>query len=62
MWHLWCQVSGQWRYDMSGARALDYGPLFTLMDRLRLADADWQQMFSDIRTIERAALDRMHSK
>ncbi len=56
---MWAQVSGQWRYDMSGPRALDYTPLFTLMDRLRLPDDDWRQMFSDIRQIERAALKSM---
>jgi len=62
VWELWARVSGQWRYDMSGPRALDYGPLFTLMDRLRLTDDDWQQMLDDIRVIERAALERMHAK
>lgn len=59
---LWAQVSGQWRYDMSGARALDYTPLFVLMDRMRLADDAWQQLFADIRTIERTALERMRTK
>lgn len=47
---------------MGGREALDYGPLFTLMDRMRLSDDDWQQMFADIRVIEHAALERMRTK
>lgn len=56
------RAGGQWRYDMSGPRALDYGPLFVLMDRLGLSAPDWDQMFDDIRAIERAALEKMRSK
>ena len=45
---------------MSGTPvALDYGPLFARMDRMRLADDDWEDLFDDVRVLERAALDQM---
>lgn len=58
-WCLWTQVRNQWRIGMGGAFAIDYGPLFTLMDRLRLDDDSWQAMFDAIRVIESAALTAM---
>lgn len=55
-------MSGQWRYDFQGPRALDYGPLFVLMGRMGLSPEAWDDMFADIRVIEHAALDRMAKK
>lgn len=55
-WQLFIEVSGQWRMSMNGPVALDYVPLFARMDRMRLADAEWQHLFEDVRVIEAAAL------
>lgn len=49
----------QWRTGMSGAVGLDYGPLFTRMDRLGLAGPEWEDLFADVRTLESAALAQM---
>lgn len=56
------QVGNQWRRaGMSGrAFALDYGPLFARMDRLRLNDREYEEMFEYIKAMERAALDEMN--
>jgi hypothetical protein len=50
-------VSGQWRAGFHGRYALDYTPLFMRMERLRLDDAEWETMFSDVRLIERTVLE-----
>jgi len=54
-------VSSQWRTaGMDGRRiGLDYGPLFTLMDRQGLTGQDWQDRFDDIRALEAQALDTL---
>lgn len=58
-WMLFVQMSGQWRAGFSGPMALDYTPLFMRMDRLRLDDRAWEELFYDVRVIEAAALDEM---
>lgn len=62
-WPAWClyaELSGQWRIAPMGGRvALDYTPLFLRMDRMRLDDDTWQDLFDDIRVIEAAALKQM---
>jgi hypothetical protein len=60
-WGLYLEMAGQWRRaGMSGTPvALDYGPLFARMERMRLADDDWEDLFDDVRVLERAALDQM---
>lgn len=47
---------------MGGATGLDYGPLFAIMDRMKLSDDDHDELFSDIQTLERAALEAMNAK
>lgn len=62
-WQLFCELSGQWRTGGMGDRiALDYTPLFMRMDRMRLSDDDWNDLYRDIRVIEGAALDAMQKK
>lgn len=56
---LFVQMSGQWRAGFNGPMALDYTPLFMRMDRLRLDDRAWEELFYDVRVIEAAALDEM---
>jgi hypothetical protein len=46
---------------MGGAYALDYSVLYARMDRLRLPDDEWQQLFDDIRVIEATALQQMRA-
>ena len=38
---------------------LDYGPLFTLMDRQGLQGQDWQDVLDDIQVLEAAALEQI---
>lgn len=49
----------QWREGFSGPTALDYTALFARMDRLRLDDTAWEELFSDVRVLEAAALKAM---
>lgn len=60
-WNLFVQMSGQWRAGFNGIFALDYGPLFTRMDRMRLDDRTWEELFHDVRVIEAAALERIRA-
>lgn len=42
---------------MSGvSESLNYAVLFARMERMRLSDERWEEMFSDIRHMEREAL------
>lgn len=59
-WSLFSEVSGQWRLNANGSpTALDYTSLFARMDRLRLDDEEWNQLFADVRVIESAALNQI---
>jgi hypothetical protein len=55
-------VSTQWRTSAAGATGLDYGPLFSLMDRLGHTGQAWFDLFDDIRILESAALGTMRDK
>lgn len=44
---------------MGGYYALDYTALFARMDRMRLDDDRWEELFHDIRVCEAAALKEM---
>lgn len=45
---------------VNGTRvALDYTPLFMRMDRMRLGDDEWEELFQDFRILESAALQQM---
>jgi len=52
-------MSGQWRVGFAGPTALDYTPLFMRMDRMRLTDEQWHELYADVRTLEDAALKAM---
>lgn len=50
-------MSGQWRMaPMGGPIALDLTPVFMRMDRMRLPDDEWQELYDDLRVISDAAL------
>jgi hypothetical protein len=61
-WKLFSEIRNQWRRaGLDGAAyALDYGVLFTRMDRLRLSDHEYEETFGLIKQMERAALDEMN--
>lgn len=47
---------------MNGYTGLDYNVLLTLLERMRLNDDDHTHMMADIKTLELAALNAMHTK
>lgn len=53
----------QWRYGgMGGATGLDYTAVLACVRSLRLGREKSDQLFADIRTMERGALQAMRSK
>ncbi len=59
---LFLDIGNQWRTDMRGPVAFDYGVLFQRMDRMNLSDDEYEQMFQEFRGIERGALAEIHKK
>jgi hypothetical protein len=59
---LFSKLSTQWRIGLSGPTGLDYTPMFRMMDRMQLSDENYDALFSDMRFIERIALDCMNQK
>lgn len=56
-------MSGQWRIAPSGSvMALDYGPLYARMERMRLDDDDWEELFANFTVIEAAAIKTINAK
>lgn len=61
-WSLFDELRGQWRMaPMGGAIALDYTTLFLRMDRMRLTDEAWRELYVDIQVMEAAALEQMRT-
>ena len=60
--NLFNTLSTQWIVGSGGATGLNYIPLFSRMDRMKLSDQDYEWMFDDIRVIESAALTAMNKK
>ena len=59
---LFSSIATQWRVGMNGPSGLDYNVLFSRMDRMKLADQDYDWLFSDIRVIESEALSIINRK
>ena len=55
-------MSTQWRIGLGGPSGLCYDVLLALMGRLRLSDEEHEEMFDDIRVMEREALSVMNEK
>lgn len=55
-------IANQWRTGAAGVTSLDYGVLFTRMDRRKLNDVDYEQMFEDVKEMEAAALSVFNRK
>lgn len=62
-WSLFDALGTQWRAGGGGGViGLDYGPLFTLLDRRYPDDpATWQAHFDDIQILESAALAQIRA-
>ncbi|WUR15713.1 DUF1799 domain-containing protein [[Empedobacter] haloabium] len=52
----------QWYMGMGGATGLRYLVAFHKMDRMDLSEDEYADMEADVRVMEYAALDAMHSK
>ena len=59
-WRLFSELSTQWRTGAGGTTGLDYNPLFVRMERMRLPDDEWEDLFQGVRLIEQGALAAMH--
>lgn len=53
---LFSTMQTQWRVGINGREGLDYNVLFRLMDRLKLSDAEHDDLFADVRHMEAAVL------
>lgn len=60
--NLFCTVQTQWHVGAAGATGLNYLVLLALMARMKLSDADHDELFDDVQTLERAALAAMQTK
>lgn len=57
VWRLFQEMCTQWRSaGMGRIVGLDYGPIFTRLERMKLDDSDYERMFGDIQHIEQEAL------
>ncbi|WP_298929248.1 DUF1799 domain-containing protein [uncultured Ramlibacter sp.] len=64
-WEAYCLfafLGTQWRYGMSGPVGLDFSVLHRELDDLGLSGDDRQRMKHDIRAMEAAALEEIHTK
>lgn len=61
-YRLFCDLQTQWRVGMSGPSGLDYSVLFVMIDRMKLSDADAEDLEYDVRAMESEALSAMHEK
>lgn len=49
----------QWRMGPSGPTGLDYAALEPALRLMDVPAADWRDLFEDVQTMERAALEEM---
>ena len=59
--HLFSALGTQWRVGMSGATGMDFGVVYHKMDRMKLTDAEFDDLEQAIQTMEREALKVMRS-
>lgn len=60
--NLFSSISTQWRTSMNGYTGLDYNVLFARMDRMHLADREYEWLFEDVRVIEAEALSILNKR
>lgn len=56
-WDVFSQLSTQWRIGMNGPTGLDYNAALAVINFSQHTDK--KQLFEDVRTMERAALEQM---
>lgn len=49
----------QWRSGMNGVEGLDYNVLYRHLDRMKLSDDEYEQLFSDVRVMEYTHLSEL---
>lgn len=59
---LFNRLSSQWRIGAGGPIGLDYNVLFHELDRMKLGEDAYDDLFAAVRVIESAALDQLHQK
>jgi hypothetical protein len=52
----------QWRVGAGGATGLDHNVLLRRIDRMKLADEEYDQLYEDVCVMEQEALDTMNEK
>lgn len=57
---LFVKLQTQWLTGVNGRTGLNYSSLFPLIDRLKLSDSEYENLFDDIRVLELAALEEMN--
>lgn len=56
---LFAQCQTQWNVGMGGRCGLRYEALYPLLDRAAKSPEQWDELFSDVRVMEYAALSQM---
>ena len=56
---LFVKMETQWYIGMNGRAGLNYLVARDFINRMKLNDAEHDELFDDIRTLERAALEAM---
>jgi hypothetical protein len=56
------ELATQWRIGMSGPTGLDYSVLVDVFRIKQIPKSRWQDLFADIRVMEREALSVIHKK
>lgn len=56
---LFISIGNQWRGGNGLPIALDYGVLFHRLDRMRLSEDEYEQMFRDVKALEAGAIPVM---
>lgn len=59
---VFCFMDTQWRVGMNGPEGLDYLVLYQKLDRMKLNDDDYQQLFDDVQVMEYAHLEALHKE
>jgi hypothetical protein len=54
---LFATMQTQWRIGINGREGLDYNVLFRLLDRLKLSESEYDDLFADVRHMEAAVLN-----
>ena len=60
--NLYLKVNSQWRTGFNGPVALDYNVVLHLIDRMRLSDADYDDLLGSMRVIEKTACPLLQPK